>query len=177
MCLEQLSPFTQKTGWWQQYVTMLVPRRTVPLWRFGLIYTYPAYKEHHARLLMKWPIWSRGNEYLGWPWTRCAFQELLEPPETQVTRTLRVWIDASAGQLPLAGGSKQSFNCWPWVVSEPLFNTLPAATGSRLHSHMQMDISSGLFTRAKEGRPLVRGFQRVIKHITTSNKRKCALRV
>ena len=70
-------------------------------------YTYLslAYKNHPARLLMKWLCEAEGT----------TTQDANEPgvffknSQNLSDQDHRVWIDAAAGQLSLAGGLTQSF--------------------------------------------------------------------
>ena len=68
--------------------------------------------------------------------------------------------------------SHRAFNCRPWVGREPLLTH--CASLCRIQTvleHADECIIWGSFTRAKEGPPLVRGFQRGTQHITFSNER------
>lgn len=121
MCFGTTSSLHHKDRWHPQHATIPVPRKDGPsleIWAYT--YLTSAYKDHLAKLLMKWPVWSRGSYYSGCKWTRCAFQELPEQPETKVTRI------TGSGQMLVQGNSlwqvdpNRAFNCWPWVGGEPL---------------------------------------------------------
>ena len=101
------SPYRQTAH--SQYATIPVPRKDSPSLEI-CAYTYLslAYKNHPARLLMKLLCEAKGT----------TTQDANEPgvffKNSQNSQKLsdqdhRVWIDAAAGQLSLAGGLTQSF--------------------------------------------------------------------
>ena len=121
----------------------LFPERTVPLWRFGLIHTSLAYKNHPARLLMKWLCEAEGT----------TAQDANEPG---------VFFKNSQNSQKLSDPGWQGLDMccrgatrpgrwthtelltadqeWAGSCSSP---TLPASAESRLYLNVQMSASSG----------------------------------